>query len=188
MGAGVYSITLVQKVTSELKVADARIVELEQQLAMTGDEATESVTALRAKLKWADSEIRKLWGVSHDTNRKAISSNKNALAQLKKQVGQASSVVKVAGNNKTAIASLEAELVSMTAALDMAQDDIAAEQKQLRTLADTNNRTASELASLKSDLQSRVAANEEAVVSFDAYRRTTNRELLQLKQASGVAP
>ena len=31
---------------------------------------------MKAKLVWADSEIRKLWGVSYDTNRKAIAANK----------------------------------------------------------------------------------------------------------------
>src|SRR5690606_25375675 len=52
------------------EAALVRIADLESRLALTGDESEASMAALQAKLKWADSEIRKLWGVAYDTNRK----------------------------------------------------------------------------------------------------------------------
>ena len=45
---------------AELAKADARIAQLEKRLDFTDEESSQSVEAIRAKLKWADSEIRKL--------------------------------------------------------------------------------------------------------------------------------
>src|SRR5690606_10123498 len=73
----------------QLQQADNRIAELEGKLSMTSDQSSQSLTQVDAKLKWVDSEIRKLWGVSNDTNRKAIAANKNNIGDLEKGLATA---------------------------------------------------------------------------------------------------
>ena len=77
---------VLQEQQASLQNQQQRIAELEKQLALSDDESAQSLVSVSAKLKEANSEIRKLWGVAYDTNRKAIKANKTAIAsQSKKQ-------------------------------------------------------------------------------------------------------
>jgi predicted nucleic acid-binding Zn-ribbon protein len=176
----------------QLIAADARLLELEKKLELSDDESSQSVTALRAKLKWADSEIRKLWGVAHDRNRKAIADNKNKVAKLEKSLASvkntSSAAKKLADGQAKTLAAVKAETKTLAGQSSKAVSDAAAAQKQLRELVDKANRIDQQLVNLKSDLLTRVKDNEEAIEAIDAYRRTINRDILQLKQKHTQAP
>src|SRR5690606_1560833 len=77
IGTASYSVWQLQLAQQSLSSAGDRIAELEARLNLTSTESDQSVTKILEKLDWADSEIRKLWGVSYDTNRKAIAANKS---------------------------------------------------------------------------------------------------------------
>jgi len=180
-------------------VAEQRIQELEGRLSLSDDESSQSVAALGAKLKWADSEIRKLWGVAHDRNRKAIDGNKKALASVKsslsavkkEQKGVSASTAKVTASldaNKRSLKQLGQDLGQLGEQLAMVEGTSVEQQAQMRDLVDKANSLDLQVKKLKGSLLDRVNANAEAVASMDAYRRSTNRELLQIQQRLNQAP
>ena len=198
LGGFVYSKLL--KSQAVFAQAEQRIQELEGRLSLSDDESSQSVAALSAKLKWADAEIRKLWGVAHDRNRKAIDGNKKSLASVKSSLNkvqkQQKSVSASTSKVKSTVDEAKRSLVTLSKDLGQQQAQLAdveassvEQQAQMRELIDKANGLELQLKKLKGSLADRVKANEEAVASMDAYRRSTNRELLQvqqrLNQASG---
>jgi len=180
LGVGLAGYSYWQLVESQktLKAADARIVELEKQLEMTGDESTASMAAVQAKLKWADSEIRKLWGVAYDRNKKSIEENTQAIAVLKKGAGSIDSKIKAALKDpKAEIRMINDLLDSQTAALSAVEGKSQAQMAQVQELTDKVR----ELDRLQSEFNNRIKTNEEAIRAIDAFRRNINQQLLQLK-------
>lgn len=184
----------------ELVAAQNQITNLEARLDLSSNESSETVDDIRDKLEWADSEIRKLWGVSHDTNRKKITANEDALAALKKQVAatekDAATARASANNIKTElekrITAMDKQLASSAAELKKSQQalqQLAANGERLQSLSMDVQRVSQQLPGLK-DLAARVKTNEDAIAAIDAYRRNVNRDILQLKQQinSAVAP
>lgn len=193
LGLGGFVYLELIKVQQSALAAELRIKDLEGRLELSDDESSQSVAALAAKLKWADSEIRKLWGVAHDRNRKAIDANKASLLALKKTLTSVGRSLKSAsadaGSAKKLVASYQAQLggleQSMAAyetRLALVVEQSSGQTSDLRELVDQSNRLDSKLKKLQSDLAGRVKTNEEAIEAIDAYRRTTNRELLQIQQ------
>lgn len=62
------------------------IARLEGKLSETGEVLAETGTSAEKKLAFLDSEMRKLWGVSNDRNKKSIEENQAALASLETQL------------------------------------------------------------------------------------------------------
>ncbi len=200
IGALAYSGYLTWQFTEaqkELVAAQNRVTNLEARLDLNSNESNETVDEIRDKLKWADSEIRKLWGVSQDTNRKKITANEDALAALKKQVSatekDAATARASANNIKTElekrIAAMDKQLGASAAELQKSQkalQDLAANGERLQSLSMDVQRVSQQLPGLK-DLAVRVKTNEDAIAAIDAYRRNINRDILQLKQSVGSA-
>ena len=107
-----------QLIETQKQLTDAgnRIADLESKFELSGDESTASVETLQAKLKWTDSEIRKLWGVSYDTNRKAIATNKEDMIKVARSVNEAKkSSQNVAGDLRVVSELVDAQQASMNA-------------------------------------------------------------------------
>ncbi|WP_049721387.1 hypothetical protein [Gilvimarinus polysaccharolyticus] len=188
-----WQLTESQKVLAD---AEHRIAGLETRLNLNSDQSSQTVDEIQDKLKWADSEIRKLWGVSQDTNRKKITANEDALVVLKRQL----SAVEKSAANATASASgvkreLQAQLDKLTNQLSQANEAVTklkSSADQIESLSIDVQRVTQQLPGLR-DLASRVKTNEEAVAAIDTYRRNTNNDILQLKRqisnaSSGTAP
>lgn len=152
---------------------EARIAELEGKLTMTEGEAMESAAQFKAKLVWADSEIRKLWGVAYDTNRKGIADNKEAIEALSKKLDKSNA--SLLADIKKQLGSVDGKLLAAQATVDEQIDRI---QSQMTKLAGLEK----QFASLRNDLTGRIKINEEAVQAIDVYRRSINRDLLQLQE------
>lgn len=187
-GAAAFSIWQLQAAQAELKSSEARIVELEGRLNLTSSESSQSVTAIHEKLAWADTEIRKLWGVSHDTNRKAIQANKDNIAALDKVAKQAGADAKAAKQlaegqqaTLTTVRNLSSE---QQLTLTKLSDDLDAAQTQLQQIS----RTSAEAETLAKRVESRIATTEEAIKAIDAFRRSANADIQALKQQQSVGP
>lgn len=162
---------------AELNNAKARIEQLEQKLTATGDESSQSLAGLAAGIKALDvdakensSEIRKLWGVAHDRNRKVIETNKNKVAAAVKSVA---SLKKAQQKDHKALQAAIAELEGELAVLGEVQESQQAALSKSQAIK-------ADLEAFKTDLSSRVASNEEAVKSIDAFRLQVNRQLIQM--------
>lgn len=178
IGAAGFAYWQLEQTRLTLVSAEARIGELEKQLEMTGDESTASMTAVQAKLKWADSEIRKLWGVSFDRNKKAIESNQQEIAALKKGAGSVDGKIKAALKESTAEIKLINDLLdSQQTALTNVESKALAQVGQVQELTDKVR----QLEKLDAELQRRITTNEEAIQAIDAFRRSINQQILELK-------
>lgn len=193
----VYSELLKNQAASEM--AEQRIQELEGRLSLSDDESSQSVAALAAKLKWADSEIRKLWGVAHDRNRKAIDGNTKALSSVKSTLSSVkkeqksvsagtSKLTSSLDANKRSLTQIGQDLGQLQEQLAMVEGSSVEQQAQMRDLVDKANSLGLQVKKLQGSLSDRVNANAEAVASMDAYRRSTNRELLQIQQRLNQVP
>ena len=154
-----------QEQRAQLKNQQGRIIELENQLALSDDESAQSLVAISAKLKEANSEIRKLWGVSYDTNRKAIKANKTDIDSQAK-------------NYQTLDKTLQAQQMTSSN-----HDQRLSEQGLL--ISTLRERLDEQVKSLRLDVTDnirRTESNEEAVKAFDIFRRSVSRDLLQIKQ------
>ncbi len=162
--------------------ADERIADLESKFALSGDETAASTETMQAKLRWADSEIRKLWGVAYDTNRKAIAANKVNIAQAKKTADAAKT--QVDGKIAAATQTLAAELRLVSDLVDAQQTSLTAIEQQNRQIVRGTQTLSDKMNSLeasKRELERRIQANEQAIEAIDAFRRSVNQQLLQLK-------
>ena len=71
---------------NELYGAKSEIQNLDHQLLAADVSANEQGVTLEETLKNHESEIRKLWGVAYDTNRKSIASNNTSIDELEKKL------------------------------------------------------------------------------------------------------
>ncbi|MCW8196317.1 hypothetical protein F6455_16100 [Proteobacteria bacterium 005FR1] len=184
IGTGAFAVWQLQQAQQSLAAADGRIAELEARLNLTNTESDQSVTKIHEKLDWADSEIRKLWGVAYDTNRKAIAANTSDIASVGKVANTAAADAKKANSQlssqQNTLATLQTQSGEQQLLVTRANEQIDTLQQQLRQMTDKANRLESQLAKLDS-LNSRVATNEEAIKAIDAFRRSANSDIQQLK-------
>jgi hypothetical protein len=179
--------------TERLSQLQGRFDELEAKIVSTDESLNESGTALAVKLKdqgenldkhW--SEIKKLWGVSHDRNRKKIETQEKTLAAQSKTVK----------NLQASMSARKKEITTLTGIVDKASqsmvtvvnsslsakleiNDLVGQSQQIN---DQVNSLEKSFESLKQNLNTRVADNEEAINAIDAYRLQVNRDIQLLKQ------
>jgi len=179
--------------TERLSQLQGRFDELEAKIVSTDESLNESGTALAVKLKdqgetldkhW--SEIKKLWGISYDRNRKKIEAQEKTLAAQSKTVKnlQASmsarkkEIATLTGKVDKASQSMET-VVNSSLAAKLEMNDLVGQSQQIN---DQVNNLEKSIESLKQNLNTRVADNEEAINAIDAYRLQVNRDIQLLKQ------
>lgn len=187
---GCYAGWQLLEVNKQLADANSRLLGLEQQLTLTGDESTQSLAALQANLKQAgkkidtnESEIRKLWD-TRNVNKRAIADNTDALAaSTKAQAAELKSLQdKLAALDKS-LTSVNQKLTPLSNSVGDHAQELAGLKKQLTSL----DKAAKQLSTLES-LNSRVRSNEEAIEAIDAYRLNINRQLVELQQKLAPTP
>lgn len=173
-----------------LKQADARIQGLEQQLSMTSEESSASVVTLQSNLKKMDGEVRRIAGLV-ETNRKAIAANTEKTTAVGRDAANAQ---KTATEAKTAAASLKQELAAnktvadgAAAKIDGMAASVSQQTKSVQELNEQLNKMSLEMTALDS-LAARLRNHDEAIEAIDDFRRSTNRELLQIKQQLTAKP
>ena len=85
-GAGYWLWQQNMQLRNELYGAKSEIQNLDHQLLAADVSANEQGVTLEETLKNHESEIRKLWGVAYDTNRKSITSNNTSIDELEKKL------------------------------------------------------------------------------------------------------
>ncbi len=192
LGLAGFSYWQLLKAQQQVSSAELRIVSLEQRLTLSDDESSQSVTVLqsnlrsaRDELKVAQSEIRKLWD-TRNVNKKAIAANKKEVAGVVKSVKaaakQAVDAQTLAKSQSENLGRLSSDIALQTEQLSMVSDLSDNQQKRLRELIDKANRADSQLTEIRSSLTKRVKTNEEAIAAIDNYRRSVNRDILEIKR------
>lgn len=183
---------------------NSRFSQLSARIESTDESLNQSGTTLSLKIKeqgekldehWA--EIRKLWGVSYDTNRKAIADNSKAIEQQKAGIAsiQASlkktesaiagfqqsldAVKKQAESADQSVSTMRSSTLGISAQLDELSDKVAAISSGLA-------RTDSTVKQMNADLGRRIADHETSLRALDTYRAQINQQLNQLRQQVGA--
>lgn len=164
-----------QSATVTLTAAEARVTDLEQRLMLSDDESTQSITVLQANIKENASEIRKLWGVSNDRNRKAIARLDEKVVALEKTAGG------LDGRIKAALAEATGELRVLSELVEAQQAVINSADQSYKSQAQTLSSLNKKVEQLDTELRRKVNSHEEAIKAIDAFRVQVNRDLIQLK-------
>jgi len=174
-----------QLLTSEqaaLANAENRLKVLEDRLRVTDEAMTETGQTTQEKIGFWESEIRKLWAVSNERNKKWIDDNKSAISKLTGSVNQLSNSSK---ELSTAIGRHESAFKQQQAIIDQITS-VELQLQQLlstqREIVDRVNKSSQTVASLQAGLVNRVKDNEQAVASMDAFRAQTNSRLAEIER------
>lgn len=180
-----YSTWQLQQAQADLVASEDRIASLEARIDLTSSESSETVDDINEKLEWADSEIRKLWGVAYDTNRKAIEANKDSAANALRVANEAK---QTSAGQQSALTSMKNTASEQQLLMTKLSDDMNQLQQRLQTVRTSVSELEGTVQKLNTDLTARVAGNEEAIKAIDAFRRSANADILRLKQQLGQAP
>ena len=158
--------------------ANTRIEALEERLRMTDQVMSESDAETGEQIDFWDAEIRKLWAISNDRNKKWIQDNQRLLQSQKKTLQTLDSTDK----------SLKSTVARHEQALGRQQevaDQLAAIELQLqrvlrgqRDLVDKVNAATQTVAGMNSS----VDGHEQAIAAIDSYRRQFNTRLVDIEQ------
>ena len=169
--------------------AEARIVELESKLTVTGDESEQSLAALQARIKTladaqdtADSEIRKLWAIANERNKKAITEQEKAVGALQNQVSKLDGSVdkKIAAALKDNLSTIQTELALVNDLVDAQQSAITKAENQAQAALKSANAAQEKVVSDVQSIKKRLADTDEAIKAFDAFRLSVSRDLTKL--------
>lgn len=165
-----------------LEKAEDRIAVLEDRLRVTDEALTETGATTNEQIDFWESEIRKLWGVTNDRNKKWIKGNEAALARLSKSVSALEltdqEVKGTLGRHESAFAKQQSVIDQLTS-IEMQMQQVLRSQ---RDLVDKVNSAQQSVAGLQSGLTNRVRENEQAVAAIDAYRQQLNSRLADIER------
>ncbi|WP_438952130.1 hypothetical protein [Porticoccus sp.] len=188
LGLAGMSYLLVQE-KGRLAQLQSRFDELEVKIVSTDESLNQSGATLGMKIREHEetldkhwSEIRKLWGVSFDTNRKNIESQGATLTAQEKTIKglQAS-----AAERKQEIAGMAGKVEKAGQSAETAASSAMAAKLEVNDLVDRLQAISTRLNAIDKtvkDASSRTSANEEAIRAIDAYRLQVNRDLQLIKQ------
>lgn len=186
-GAGFLGWQLFQS-QKALTASNQRIAALEEQLNVNAAGTTQSVEGLGIKInKLAETQTK--LSTDFEASRKALATNiEKVTAQTKDLVALKQS----SGETKNTVSTLKQEVAgnkSLTdASLAKLEPTVAQFDQKLDAVNENINKLALDVGNLDT-IERRLKANEEAIKAIDDFRRTTNREILQLKQqVGGTAP
>jgi len=168
--------------------AEQRIAQLEALLATTGDELSQSDTAVRAQLKSLDNEVRKLWDNVWKKSKETFASQQGALEKLSLADSELKKIQQLAERER---ARTSTEISRYNAALDALSESL--EGLQSETVSRDQQKVAQQrerqfLLEKIRLLERRVAANEEWVESINTFRQQVNQALLRRVERPSEPP
>lgn len=166
---------------SRVSAANDRIQRLEDRLIATDSALSQGGEDTQEQIGLWESEIRKLWAVSNERNKKWIKDNESGLAKVSKSLNgiEASNrdLKAAVGRHESAFAQQQ-ELIDRLTSIELQFQQIVRGQ---RDLVDKVNAATQTVASLKASLSGQVKDNSEAVQSIDAFRVAINSRLKNLE-------
>jgi chromosome segregation ATPase len=168
-----------------LQQANDRISVLEEQLNVSSQESNQSVLTLGTKLtKLADGQTKHSTLI--ETNRKTATSN---LEKITAQAKEIAAVKQSAAEARSAVNSLKQELASnkslVDASLAKIEPVVSQIEQKIETLNEDINKLELDMGNFDA-IERRLRTAEDNLKAIDDFRRTTNREILQLKQQAAA--
>lgn len=170
-----------------LQQAGDRISVLEEQLNVSSQESNQSVLTLGTKVnKLADGQTKQAALI--ETNRKSAASN---LEKITAQAKEIAAVKQSAAEAKTAVNNLKQGLANnkslVEASLAKIEPVVSQIEQKIEALNEDINKLELDMGNFDV-IERRLRTAEDNLKAIDDFRRTTNREILQLKQQSTAVP
>ena len=165
----------------ELEKARARITRLEERVQITDEAVTETGASASEQINLWESEIRRL-EQQRKRNKSAIEENQAAFERRTKTVSAIETSMrglKAQVSRHEGSFSQQQEVIDQ---LNTLQENVEQLFNQQRDLVDKVNVTSVTTSGLRSNLETRVKENEEAITAIDAHRREVNARLADLKR------
>ncbi len=188
-GAGYWLWQQNQMLLGELQLTKSEVKNLDHQLLAADVSANEQGSTLEETLKIHSSEIRKLWGVSYDTNRKAIAANTanvesidGSLAALKEASSTQAKLIAVQGSAFNDVEAGYNQLVDAMAALEKLKTDQEGALTELRLNQEQLQNASANLEEKDLVLQGRLEANSVQLTSYEAEISSLKTQLQEFSQ------
>jgi len=172
----------------QARVSDAneRLTYLEKRLSATDSALSQGGEDTKEQMGLWESEIRKLWAVSNERNKKWIQDNQQAVKTLTSALDGMQATTRdlnaAVGRHESAFAQQQA-LVDNLTSLELQMQQIVRGQ---RDLVDKVNAANQAVAGMRSALSDKVDDNSEAIASMDAYRVAVNSRLADIERRLGI--
>lgn len=165
--------------------ANDRLEVLEERLSATDSAMSQGGQDTKQSINLWESEIRKLWAIANERNKKWIEGNQKAVKKLNGTLNgiQASTrdLNAAVGRHDSAFAQQQT-MIDNLASLELQMQQIVRGQ---RDLVDKVNSASQAVASLRAGLANQVEDNAEAIQSIDAYRVAVNSRLADIERRLG---
>ena len=164
-----------------LDQANQRLVVLEERLSATDNAMMQEGQDTKEQIGFWQDEIRKLWAVSNERNKKWIKDNERSINKITASID---GVVASTRNIQAAVDRHESAfeqqqgIIDQLASLELQLQQIVRSQ---RDLVDKVNKVNASFSQIRGDLSGKVNDNVEAIESIDAYRVTLNAKIRELE-------
>jgi chromosome segregation ATPase len=171
----------------QAKLADAnsRLMVLEDRLSATDSALSQEGQDTSQKIGLWESEIRKLWAVSNERNKKWINDNQSAIKKIQSTLNGIESTSRdlkaTVGRHESAFAQQQT-LIDQLTSLELQMQQVVRGQ---RDLVDKVNAASQGVTGLRSALTGKVSDNSEAIQSMDAFRVAINSRLADIERRMG---
>ncbi len=195
-----------EQLREALSTVQAELAVLSQQVNRTGESLNETGSVTEQKLGFLDSEVRKLWAVSNERNKKAIAAQEAALKGVQQELRKQDSAVEAAqkevksalsqvkaqaataGKLSEQVAGLEKSLQSLQAATAREKESVRDRELALQTRVD---QVSAQMGALGEQVRQavqrtasfdeRLQTNQQDVRAMDSFRQQTVRALTTLQ-------
>ena len=163
-----------------LDQANQRLMVLEERLSATDNAMMQEGQDTKEQIGFWQDEIRKLWAVSNERNKKWIKDNERSINKITASID---GVVASTRNIQAAVDRHESAfeqqqgIIDQLASLELQLQQIVRSQ---RDLVDKVNKVNASFSQIRGDLSGKVNDNVEAIESIDAYRVTLNTKIREL--------
>ena len=164
-----------------LDQANQRLMVLEERLSATDNAMMQEGQDTKEQIGFWQDEIRKLWAVSNERNKKWIKDNERSINKITASID---GVVASTRNIQAAVDRHESAfeqqqgIIDQLASLELQLQQIVRSQ---RDLVDKVNKVNASFSQIRGDLSGKVNDNVEAIEAIDAYRVTLNTKIRELE-------
>ena len=162
--------------------AESRLDRLEAELSATDSALSQEGQDTQQQIGLWESEIRKLWAISNERNKKWIQDNQKAVKNITSTINGIEATSRdlnaAVGRHETAFAQQQS-MIDQLASLEMQIQQMVRSQRDLVDKVNTANQA---VASLRASVAGKVDDNAEAIQSIDAYRVAVNSRLADIER------
>ncbi len=175
-----------------LEDSNQRIARLEDRLRVTDEAMSLTDKDTKNKIGFWEDEIRKLWAISNDRNKKWIKANEATVGRQGKTLAELKDAQATLQTSLTQQSKRLSDQQQVVQQLDGLDEQVRQVLSTQRDLGDKVNAARQSVARLEASLESRVAENEQAVAAIDAFRQQMNARLSAIERtlspAASVSP